>query len=126
MLCFCLNRSEKTIEEAFETFRQKENEQEELSKKVPSLFNHPVSLRSQPLLRGAASCERVRTFSFPLWVCGNAGTLVTFAALLIGDTARQRIRRELVWGSERMTFKSPRTSNHCLIMFGTSFSSVVF
>jgi len=53
MLCFCLNRSEKTIEEAFETFRQKENELEERSKKVPCLFNHPVSLRSQPLLGGA-------------------------------------------------------------------------
>jgi len=30
---------------------------------------------------------------------------VTFAALLIGDTARQRVRRELVLVSEMATFK---------------------
>lgn len=75
----------------------------------------------------ASSTTPSRFARSPSWEeRGNTVALVTFAALLIGDTARQRIRRELVWGFERMTFKSPRTSNHCLIMFGTSFSSVVF
>ena len=36
------------------------------------------------------------------------GNAVTFAAFLFGDTARQRIRRELAWGSGKTAFqKSP-------------------